>query len=67
MLSGMKRLAASLLWLYAFWYLGSMIAAFAGVPDLLGPTLGLAAGLIVGFDPKHVIWRRPARAGWSPA
>lgn len=63
----MKRLAAAALWLYAFWYLGSTVAALAGVPDLLGPTLGLAAGLIVGVDPRQAIWRRPVRAGWSAA
>jgi putative effector of murein hydrolase LrgA (UPF0299 family) len=63
----MKRFAAAALWLFAFWYLGSMIASLMGVPDLLGPVLGLAAGLIVGIDPRRVIWRRPVRAGWSAA
>ena len=63
----MKRIAAAALWLYAFWYLGSMISVLVGVPDLLGPVLGLSAGLIVGVDPRRVIWRRPARAGWSAA
>ena len=63
----MKRFAAAALWLYAFWYLGSMISVLVGVPDLLGPALGIAAGLIVGIDPRRVIWRRPARAGWSAA
>ncbi len=56
----MKRFAVATLWLYAFWYLGSTVAAFAGVPDLLGPVLGLAAGLIVGIDPRRMIWVRPA-------
>jgi len=63
----MKRIAAAALWLFAFWYLGSMISVLVGVPDLLGPVLGLSAGLIVGVDPRRVIWRRPARAGWSAA
>jgi hypothetical protein len=63
----MKRTAAAALWLYAFWYLGSMISVLVGVPDLLGPVLGVSAGLIVGIDPRRVIWRRPTRAGWSAA
>jgi len=61
----MKRLVATCLWFYAFWYLGSMIAAFAGVPDLLGPLLGLAAGGVVGIDPRRRIWARPAAAAAS--
>lgn len=60
MIEGMKRVLASTLWLYAFWSLGSMISALVGVPDLLGPILGTAAGVIVGVDPRRVIWVRPA-------
>jgi hypothetical protein len=56
----MKRVAATFLWFYAFWYLGSMVAAFVGVPDVIGPVLGLAAGLVVGIDPRGFIWARPA-------
>ncbi|MEW5991731.1 MAG: hypothetical protein AB1736_10370 [Chloroflexota bacterium] len=65
----MKRIAASLLWFYAFWYLGSMIASLAGVPDLLGPVLGVAAGIIVGLDPRGLIWRGSvaAKATGSPS
>ncbi|MEO8462438.1 MAG: hypothetical protein ABI555_04450 [Chloroflexota bacterium] len=63
----MKRLAASALWTYAFWYLGSMISAAVGAPDLIGPILGLSAGLIVGLDPRGVLWRRNQRQGWSAA
>jgi hypothetical protein len=32
----------------------------AGVPDLLGPVLGLTAGLIIGIDPRRLIWARQA-------
>ena len=63
----MKRFVAATLWLYAFWYIGSTISVIMGMPDLLGPVLGIAAGLIVGIDPRRVIWRRTARAGWSTA
>lgn len=58
----MKRLLATGLWLYAFWYLGSMVAALVGVLDLLGPVLGTTAGIIVGIDPRRRIWARPAVA-----
>ena len=54
----MKRIAAASLWFYAFWYLGSTLASVVGVPDLLGPVLGLSAGLIVGMDPARRIWTR---------
>jgi hypothetical protein len=54
----MKRIAVTALWLYAFWTLGSAVAFFAGLPDLLGPVLGVAAGLIVGIDPRRLIWSR---------
>ena len=56
-----RRIAAAILWLYAAWYAGSAIAMLIGVPDLLGPVLGLTAGLIVGVDPRHLIWMRASR------
>lgn len=54
----MKRYAAALLWFLAAWYTGSVIALLMGVPDFLGPVLGLAVGWFVGVDPRHVIWAR---------
>jgi hypothetical protein len=59
----MKRTAAAILWFYAFWYLGSAVAAILGVPDLLGPVLGLTAGVMVGVDPRRLIWVRPTGRG----
>jgi hypothetical protein len=58
----MKRLAVSVLWLYTGWYAGSMIAAMLGVPDLIGPIVGIAAGLLVAFDPRHIVWDAKASA-----
>jgi hypothetical protein len=56
-----KRVVASLLWFYAMWYAGAMIAAVLGLSPALGPILGTAAAAIVGGDPRHVIWGpRPA-------
>lgn len=63
----LRRLASSALWGYALWYLGTLISAFLGVPDLLGPILGISGGLIVGVDPRHLLWPATPRAGWSPA
>ncbi len=63
----MKRIAAAFLWMLSTWYLGSIVSALVGLPDLMGPVLGISAGLIIGIDPRHIIWPRPARAGWSGA
>jgi len=51
-----KRALAAVLWFYAIWYAGAMIAALFGLSPALGPILGTAAGAIVGVDPRHVIW-----------
>lgn len=53
----MKRIAVGALWLFSFWYLGSIVAALVGVPDVVGPVLGMAAGAVVVLDPRHVIWK----------
>ncbi len=58
MIIAMKRLIAAALWFYAFWYAGSFLALILGVPDLLGPVLGLTAGAAVGLDPRRLIWIR---------
>ena len=63
----MKRITATLLWFFAFWSLGSMVAALLGVPDLIGPVLGVAAGVIVGVDPRRVIWTYPTATTQEPA
>lgn len=65
----MKRLVASVLWFYSCWYAGSMAATLLGLPDF-GPVLGIAAGLLVGLDPRHLIWNRtpsPERSASSSA
>jgi hypothetical protein len=63
----MKRIAATFLWFYAFWYLGSMIAGLVGVPDLLGPILGTAAGVFIGADPRGLIWATSTAASSTGA
>jgi hypothetical protein len=54
--SGMKRFASALLWALTMWMVGSGAAAILGVPDLLGPAIGITAGLLVGLDPRRAIW-----------
>ncbi|GEM_PF-3107840 len=57
-----KRLAAGILWLFAGWYLGNLIAFQFALPTMFGPTLGLFATLAVAGDPFGLIWKRAARA-----
>ena len=57
----MKRFVVTGLWLYAFWTFGNMVSVFTGAPNLLGPVLGLAAGVFVWRDPRHLIWIRSAQ------
>ena len=56
-----KRVLAAMLWFYAGWYAGAMLAEVFGISALLGPIMGAAAaGLVVG-DPRRIIWTtRPA-------
>jgi len=53
-----KRVLAALLWFYAFWYVGAMIAELAGLSAALGPILGTAAAAIIAGDPRGLIWRQ---------
>ena len=51
-----KRVLAAMLWFYAGWYAGAMLAEVFGISALLGPIIGAAAaGLVVG-DPRRIIW-----------
>jgi hypothetical protein len=51
-----KRALITFLWFYSFWYLGNTIALYLGLPDILGPILGIAAGTLVAIDPRRIIW-----------
>jgi hypothetical protein len=57
-----KRAAAALLWFYAAWYAGAMIAQVLGLSQVLGPILGTAAAAIVAGDPRRIIWSRASRS-----
>jgi hypothetical protein len=63
-----KRVAAALLWFYAAWYAGAMIAHVLDISGLIGPILGAAAAALFVGDPRHVIWTRatpPSRPAQS--
>jgi hypothetical protein len=63
-----KRALAAVLWFYAIWYAGAMIAQMLGLSPALGPILGTAAAAIIAGDPRGIIWTkspkttRPANA-----
>ena len=57
-----KRALAGVLWLFAGWYAGAMIAHFAGISPALGPILGVAAAALIAGDPRGVIWPRKTAA-----
>ena len=58
-----KRALAALLWFYAMWYAGAMIATVFGLSPALGPILGTASAALIAGDPRHVIWTKPSPSG----
>jgi hypothetical protein len=52
-----KRVLAALLWFYAMWYAGAMVATVFGLSPALGPILGTASAAIIAGDPRHIIWK----------
>ncbi len=55
-----KRLTSGVLWLFAGWYLGNILAFHLGLSDLLGPILGIAAAALIAGDPFGLLWHRAA-------
>ena len=51
-----KRVLAALLWFYAGWYGGALLADFLGVSLMLGPIVGAATAALFAGDPRHLIW-----------
>ena len=56
-----KRAVAAVLWFYAFWYAGAMIAQVFGLSPVLGPILGAAAASLIAGDPRGIIWTKTPR------
>ena len=63
-----KRVFAALLWFYAWWYAGAVIASIVGVSPMLGPIIGAAAAALFVGDPRRIIWttRGTAAAPTNP-
>jgi hypothetical protein len=51
-----KRVLAALLWFYAGWYAGAMIAELTWISPVLGPIIGVAAAALIAGDPRGIIW-----------
>jgi hypothetical protein len=51
-----KRVVATVLWFYAGWAFGAMIAFVTGLSAVLAPVLAVASAGMVGFDPRHLFW-----------
>ena len=60
----LKRVLAALLWFYAGWYGGALLADFLGVSQLLGPIIGATSAALVVGDPRRIIWT--ARSAGNP-
>jgi hypothetical protein len=61
-----KRVLAAVLWFYAMWYAGAMVATVFGLSPALGPILGTASAAIIAGDPRHIIWKsRPSKSDAS--
>ena len=61
-----KRLLAAMLWFYAGWYLGAMIAEYLGISPFLGPLIGAAAAGLIAGDPRRIIWTSRPKAPAKP-
>src|SRR5262249_30041693 len=57
-----KRILAAILWFYAGWYLGAILADAFGLLPILGPWLGAVAAALFAGDPRGVLWKRAAPA-----
>ena len=57
-----KRIAATILWLYAGWYAGALVATLFAMSPALGPILGVSAAALVATDPRRMIWPASAQA-----
>jgi hypothetical protein len=51
-----KRTVATLLWSVTGWYVGAMAAWLLNLGPVLPVVLAASAALIVGADPRRIIW-----------
>jgi putative effector of murein hydrolase LrgA (UPF0299 family) len=51
-----RRILATFMWFYAWWYAGAIVADVFHVSPMLGPILGVAAVALFIGDPRKIIW-----------
>ena len=54
-----KRLLAAVLWTFTAWYAWNFIAAFSGLPSVVGPIAGVAVAIAITWLPSRR-WSVPA-------
>jgi len=57
-MSNKKRVLAAVLWFYAGWYAGDMIASALGLGPVFGLILATTASALITIDPRRAIWDR---------
>jgi hypothetical protein len=53
-----KRNLVTILWFVMGWSLGSILAAFIGLPSILSLVVGMSFAAIVRWDPTGLLWAR---------
>lgn len=53
-----KRILSALLWFYAGWYGGAILAAFLALDPMIGPVIGAIAAVLFAGDPFGIVWQR---------
>jgi hypothetical protein len=51
-----RRILATFLWFYTWWYAGAIVADTFQVSPMLGPIIGVAAAALFVGDPRGIIW-----------
>ena len=54
-----RRIFATFMWFYAWWYAGAIVADVFHVSPMLGPIIGAAAAALFVGDPRRIIWSDP--------
>ena len=55
-----KRITAAILWFYAGWFVGAVLAYVLGLSPALAPIVATAAAALVAGDPRRLIWTKRA-------
>ena len=51
-----RRILAAVMWFYAWWYAGAIIADVFHLSPMLGPIMGAAAAALFVGDPRKIVW-----------